>query len=94
MNHRKFADIKLAKDDHDAGEIWGGAHWELGTIIGHDAAVRELLRAWDNIGRSLSAGLQPGTEASSFIKDLQATESSDVRDSVRAVFSSRGFPVG
>lgn len=107
-NDRKFSEIDFPKDDydsrdpssdvfHDAGEVWGGAFWELGGRIGRLRVTRSLLQAWERFDPPTSTSpASPRSDAEfvhiEFIRELLHT-SPKHREWVSRVFNRRGLVV-
>ena len=72
----------------DAGEVWGGAFWQLRGILSPSEADRALVAAWFATDWAGSAGDAP------FVKALLEAVDSPTGDDVRAVFEDRGLPLG
>jgi hypothetical protein len=102
-NDRNFSEIHFTEDYdprdassdeyHDAGEVWGGAFWELGGRIGRLRIGRSLLQAWERFDPAAStspASPRPDVE---FVRELLATSPSKHREWVRTVFNRRGLVV-
>jgi TIR domain/Protein of unknown function (DUF3040) len=92
-NSRKFDETpELGGEVHERGEIWGGAFWELRSLLGRDLADRLLARAWqsmawpiaerDTARKFIDALLSNARESTS---DQQVTE-------ISTTFRKRGFP--
>jgi hypothetical protein len=92
-NSRKFDETQeLGGEVHERGEIWGGAFWELRSLLGRDLADRLLARAWqsmawpiaerDTARKFIDALLSNARESAS---DQQVTE-------ISTTFRKRGFP--
>ena len=93
-NSRKFDETpELEGLSQDRGEIWGGAFWELRSVLGRDLADRLLVRAWQSMAwpiaerettrKFIQAVLLNAREIAS---DRQVTE-------ISTTFRKRGFPV-
>jgi hypothetical protein len=92
-NERKFSEvdvsmIDVSDYDHDAGEVWGGAFWELGGQVGRVPIARLLLGAWERFDRPTSQTL-----AVEFVREVLKTTPSKERELVRTAFERRGLVV-
>jgi len=92
-NSRKFDETsEFGGLVQDRGEIWGGAFWQLRSVLGRDLTDRLLVRAWqstawpiaeqDTARKFIDALLLNAREIAS---DRQLTE-------IRTTFRKRGFP--
>jgi hypothetical protein len=77
----------------DRGEIWGGAFWELRSVVGQDLADRLLAGAWQSMA-------WPNAEketAQKFIDTLLLKAKAMATDqqiaAIVTIFRKRGFPV-
>lgn len=92
-NSRKFDETpELGGEVHERGEIWGGAFWELRSLLGRDLADRLLARAW----QSMAWPIAERDTARKFIDAvlLNAREIASDRQvaAISATFRKRGFP--
>jgi hypothetical protein len=84
-NRRRFDDVPAGAPDQDVGEIWGGALWELRTLIGRTEADKLAVAAWketDDYGDEVVDA--------AFARHLAALASDRAAD-VEAVFRRRGL---
>jgi hypothetical protein len=76
----------------DRGEIWGGAFWEVRSVLGRDLADRLLARAWQSMAWPIA---EQGT-ALKFIEVLLLNAKEIASDqqvtNINAIFRKRGFP--
>ena len=48
-NQRRFSEIKAGQtEEHEAGNVWGGAFWQIRQAIGKPATDALLLQGWNN----------------------------------------------
>jgi hypothetical protein len=92
-NEREFSEIDVSMIgvsdyDHDAGEIWGGAFWELGGKVGRVPIARLLLGAWERFDCPTSTTL-----AVEFAREVLKTSPSKEGDLVKTVFDRRGLVI-
>jgi hypothetical protein len=92
-NSRKFDEtLEFGSMSQDRGEIWGGAFWELRSILGQDLADRILVRAW----QSMAWPTAEQDTASKFIDALLVNARQIASDrqvaEIRTTFRKRGFP--
>lgn len=93
-NSRKFDETpELEGLPQDRGEIWGGAFWQLRSVLGRDLADRLLVRAW----QSMAWPIAERETARKFIDALlvNAGEIGSDRQvaEIRKIFRQRGFPI-
>jgi hypothetical protein len=90
-NQRTFDEIKLANTEQEAGEIWGGAFWELRQLLGQEIADKYFYTAWvalrqPDVSKETSVG---------FVKRLlevdRAAQNGKNVDQIQAVFTRRGL---
>jgi len=92
-NSRKFDETpELEGEVHERGEIWGGAFWQLRSVLGRDLADRLLARAWQSMAWPIT---EPET-ARKFI-DAVLLNAKDIASDqkvaeIRTTFRKRGFP--
>jgi hypothetical protein len=77
----------------DRGEVWGGAFWEIRSVLGRDVADRLLARAWQSMAWPIAEQGTAGkfidallVNAGEFASDRQVAE-------VRKIFRQRRFPI-
>jgi hypothetical protein len=92
-NSRRFDETaKRGGEVQDRGEIWGGAFWELRSVLGRDLADRLLVRAW----QSVASPLAEQDTARKFIDALLSNAIGIASDrqvtAIRTTFRKRGFP--
>jgi hypothetical protein len=84
-NDRKFSEIDESSAPQDAGEIWGGALWEIRMICGQGCADKMFFDVWLKV--------QPGDDtqkiAQRFLEHAQSIEGGDYVEKIRAAFSRR-----
>jgi len=90
-NHRLFSEIQIGQtEEHDAGNVWGGAFWELRRTIGQITTDKLLLAAWKNFEVSES-----NTDISTFPREILkqdgALEGGRHVQQIRDVFQRRGL---
>ena len=93
-NSRKFDETpELEGLSQDRGEIWGGAFWQLRSVLGRDLADRLLAKAW----RSMAWPIAERETTRKFIQAvlLNAREIASDRQvtEISTTFRKRGFPV-
>jgi hypothetical protein len=104
VNDRKFSQIHIPKDDydsshpssdifHDAGEVWGGAFWELGGKVGRVRVARLLLQAWERFDPAASTSPASPRPDVQFVRELLETSPPKVQESVKTAFDRRGLNV-
>ena len=84
-NRRRFDDLPAEAPVQDVGEIWGGALWELRTLLGRAEADRLAVAAWketDDYGDEIVDA--------TFARRLAAIAGDRAAD-VEAVFRRRGL---
>lgn len=85
-NDRSFPDIAPEEPYQGAGEVWGGAFWDLREAIGREDADRVVVAAWLG-GGSFGAGRRAGDFAARVVDAVPA----DRRDEARRAFEARGL---
>ena len=84
-NDRKFSEITDTHPPQDAGEIWGGALWEIRTICGQGCADKMFFDVWSNV----QLGDDTQRIAQRFLEHAQSIEGGNYVESIRAMFSRR-----
>lgn len=90
-NSRNFGEITMRSSPQDAGEVWGGAFWEMRGLLKRERADKLLFSTW--------VALQPSdtlnNPASSFVGKLleisRALEGGVHTERIRGVFGRRGL---
>jgi hypothetical protein len=88
----KFSDREATRDPHEVGEVWGSAFWSLGCSMGHNEAVRVLLRAWEHFDPPSDASSDPS--ALGYVEELLAkikTSAPEYVDTVKQIFLDRSL---
>ena len=90
-NHRSFSEIRIGKtEEHDAGDVWGGAFFELRQTIGQKPTDKLLLAAWKELDLS-----KPYADMMTFplelLKQDRSLEEGRHLQQIHSVFSSRGL---
>jgi hypothetical protein len=88
-NTRSFSELQIGKTElHDAGNIWGGALWELRESMGRETIDKLALAAWAAF--DLSAA---DHDVAAFARELlhrdQLLEAGKYATTIREVFASR-----
>jgi hypothetical protein len=93
-NERSFDEVDPTDsktiEQHNVGEIWGGAFWKLRALLGKEEADKLLFKTW------IATNLTPGFGLK-FVKQLielheQAGEENHVAQ-IKAIFKKRGLKV-
>ena len=88
-NERSFAEIRIGETElHDAGNVWGGAFWELRQSIGRETIDRLVLSAWGAIDLSASSD-DIRIFARELLRQDQLLEAGKHAATIRQVFVSR-----
>ena len=90
-NDRKFSEAAINPEQHNVGEIWGGAFWEIRQRLGKASADKIIFEAW--------TGILPLENVATFNNDFVkkiAHAAASLKDGDRsaeilAVFTRRGF---
>jgi hypothetical protein len=87
-NHRSFNEIQVGlMEEHDIGNIWGSAFWQIRTSIGQTETDRLLLAAWKSFAASES--FTPATFAREIMKQDTLLYSGAHVKQIQSVFESR-----
>ncbi len=90
-NRRSFSEIQVGKTElHDAGNVWGGAFWELRQALGQTTTDRLLVSAWRNFDVSKSA-TDVRVFPAEIIKQDNALEAGQHLQEIREIFHRRGL---
>ena len=89
VNIRKFSEIQASTPPVDAGEIWGGAFWDIRLLMGKASADKLLLLTW--------LALEPpdltGDPAANFVNKLleleQSLEDGNYASDIQTIFRER-----
>lgn len=84
-NQRKFSEIKEYIPPQQAGEVWGGALWEIREIAGQEVADKMLFTVWSQIQK----GDNTKKIAQLILESNQSIESGRHIEEIRGVFSRR-----
>jgi hypothetical protein len=76
------------------GEVWGGAFWELRTLLGQERTDRLLLAAWSAQEKPDLKQLKPADFVQRLLTSLAADGGPDMADQVRELFIRRELPLG
>ena len=91
VNNRKFSEIQGGTLPADAGEIWGGAFWDVRLLMGKDSADQLLLSTW----LALEPPDPTGDIAANFVNRLleleQTLEDGRYASDIQAIFQERGL---
>jgi hypothetical protein len=90
-NQRKFDEIDVARGKQAAGEVWGGALWDIRKLVGWEQADMLFLEAWiksDIKDDSMDSYADFAWNVLSIARRRALPESA-----LRAVFEQRGLPV-
>jgi hypothetical protein len=90
-NHRVFSEIQLGKtEEHDAGNVWGGAFWQIRQTVGKTSCDKLLLQAWKDFDLRRSS-----TDLTTFPRELLKQDerlyASKYTRQIRDVFQARGL---
>ncbi len=99
-NKRPFvseAASSAEKEQHAAGEVWGGVFWDIRSILGCksnspgcEAADRVLLASWIALNASRATGIDTQF-ARIIIQNIRQSFGADQADKVRDAFAARGL---
>ena len=85
-NQRSFTEIQASTDLHDAGNIWGGAFWQLRKQIGKDAADKLLFVTWKSLRTT-----DPKVFAKDLVRQDVAIFSGAHGQQIQTLFQGRGL---
>lgn len=71
-------------------ETWGGAFWDLRTLLGQERTDRLLLAAWSAVEEPALSRIEPANFAQRILRALAADRGPDLSREVREVFVRRG----
>jgi hypothetical protein len=89
-NNRKFTTISAQTEYHDAGEIWGGAFWELRETLGQDKADRLIFLASTKLTEADGSNIAANLVEKLVAVDEELEGGTDVGQ-IRSVFEGRGL---
>ena len=91
QNERKFSEVSPNTPYQNAGEIWGGAFWQIRQLLGQAKADKLLFSAWMSF-RPAGPG---GDNVQDFVKVVlemdRSLEDSEHADQIRSIFEKRGL---
>jgi len=90
-NERKFTESWRERGYQEGGEIWGGAFWEIRSLLGRDIADKVLFTAW----HSTEARAGQTDAVTYFVKQLlesdRSLEDEKHVNQITSVFERRGL---
>jgi hypothetical protein len=90
-NHRSFTELQIGRtEEHDAGNVWAGAFWELRQTLGQPTFDKLLLAAWKNVDVAKTAADLKAFPAELLAQDRAAQGGRD-ESRIREVFRRRGL---
>jgi len=92
-NSRKFDETPELKGlPQDRGEIWGGAFWQLRSVLGRDLADRLLAKAWGSMAWPIVERETARKFIDAVLSNAKEIASDQQIAEIRATFRERGFP--
>jgi hypothetical protein len=73
--------------------MWGGAFWDLRTVLGADLADRVVVRAWQTMAWPVEEERIDGSFVSALLQSTEVLAGSPRVAQVRAVLEARKVPV-
>jgi hypothetical protein len=90
-NQSNFATLQIGKtEEHDAGNVWAGAFWELRKTLRPATFDKLLLLAWKNVDPAPSAAHLKVFPRELLQQDRKSGGGQDAQ-LIREVFSLRGL---
>ena len=92
-NSRKFDETPELKGlPQDRGEIWGGAFWQLRSVLGRDLADRLLAKAWGSMAWPIVERETARKFIDAVLSNAKEIASDQQIAEIRTTFRKRGFP--
>jgi hypothetical protein len=95
-NTRKFSEITASKSafgPQDAGEIWGGAFWEIRALLGQDSADKLLFSTWTELKPADTKSKDRASFAKKLLERAASSQGEDETKQIRTIFQRRGLKV-
>lgn len=90
-NKRGFGEIQPGKtEEHESGNVWGGAFWQLRQTIGKATTDKLLLQAWKNLDLQKSFS-DLTTFPRELVKQDERLDEGKYSQQIRDVFRARGL---
>lgn len=86
-----FNEASANPEYHIAGEIWGGAFWELRQQFGQNTADKLLFSSWTSLKLSDSKDNFNIDFVKKLLETAQSYQMSDQLDKIKAIFTHRGL---